>query len=659
METVLFDYIKCIVFLFFSVAYFNFIGSSVCGEKSLFSKKIIIGYVIHSAIIGVFGIVTQLFCLPWLFFAICNAITIIGLSIYSIKQHQKENKIDTKSFFIRIGNNIIHNFGIYFFTTLLLLLSILYIRMHLYGNHLDDGLYLMRIAQLPYTENPFMSTITTGFVSEGKNSLSSIAYTFNVFDLEASVYTFLLNVPASLFARFVLNWQNYFLFVNCLYWLASLVFQELKLNKKVISLALGIVVFFAFYDIWMRDYLYIVNDFLFNSGMWYGSSIVRCCGLFFLLLPLLDKKSSWKHYWLYYLLSSLTLLSKSSIALPIIVLLFFVYLSYYAWENNKKIFLIVISLFIIVIGIGIYRIGLPNSTWELIEHGQDSTRLEISFIQIYSTLQINIKKILFIIILFFFSLLMVWKKSNLKKWVVLNVSVLSMMFIPVINYVFIQFSIYNFVALRMVTSITYVMIVTAYYSFLYYLILLMKNERIYTFTCIFVTFSLLITFLINYKNNLSFTNTLVYLKNNPYLIPQSTLELGERLERISKENTTSLYVVSEELVPLYDEAYTLAINLRINASDIFAVSAIPRYNAGSNAEFSDYSKKEQEIVNMFLCYPEDYFKEFQLILETYPSINCAIVRNENVIPYLNEMGFICCDKYEDKKITYFICIKIN
>lgn len=621
------DYIKSIIFLISFLIYVYNIGCVICGEKSHDAKKLIVGYITHSAFIGIVGIIVQLFKLSWITFMICHLAIIIVLLLISVIRIINNDKVNIKNLIKAHFKNM---WFIYVLACIMLVFSLFNVNLQLLNNHLDDGLYLLRIAQLPYLDAPFATNVSSGFAANSSASISSFSYVFNVFDLEASVYNYLFNLEASVFARFALNWLNYFLFATSMLWLVAEIMKNTKISKINYQYMTVVILLLCYYPQWLNYVYSLPDDWQINTAMWYGSSVVRCMGIFFYLNILLSEKDI-KRLVLYYILTSITLFTKSSIALPLIVVSFLIYLGYFIYIEHRKYFKYYILLYVAICLICCAIIGIPSFSWQ-IESDAILTKEGIRslYIQGMSLILTNIKfpilicSLLVIIVSFF-------QKENelIKKWSILFVSIFILLIVPIFNYPVIVCSMYSHVIRRMFTLSIYTMILTASIYVIAFLYRYIRKKHLQACLSLGICLCLVSAALLNYKiSGYSVKGTISYISQNSKLMPTDTIELSNSLNSISKNTDKEIYVLCPDVVFYPEGMHAVAVVLKMNAPDIKIVSALPRFRE-SDEKYDDFTEIEQLQYRDFSTNPDTKeIENVKVLLEKFNEINCLVTTYE-------------------------------
>ena len=87
---------------------------------------------------------------------------------------------------------------------------VFYFRSFWYGNHLDDGYYITKVATIPIDGGNYVNN-----VSVGTGKWTAFSYLLNTWELEASFFVKILKVTPTVYLRFFQSGFNYFVFFNC------------------------------------------------------------------------------------------------------------------------------------------------------------------------------------------------------------------------------------------------------------------------------------------------------------------------------------------------------------------------------------------------------------------------------------------------------------
>lgn len=621
-------YIKGILFIIGYIFFNYLIGTALLPKSKSAPKRFVVGYICFAAIIAIGGIPIQLLNLTWnMFFIYFLVITIffIVFSVYRI--YKKKIKLFNGNFY----GFIKQYWFLFFLTIILVILAATNLDWYWLNNCLDDGYYLNRMATLPFINQPFAVTPGTGLL--GNVSFTN-SYNYNVFELEASVYIYLLNILPTFFARFCLAFINYFLFACVSYCLFEKINNvgKFDLDKNVLQyLTLYIIIFSFNYDLCKFYNLHQLQDGWQNaSAMYYGSSIVRSMGLIMLITPFIGKnKLKIKDIFSFGIIS-LVLMSKSSIALPVIVISALSVICLILLKNSKT---RKVSLIFIVLMIGFSFVLGDNQGMAQVYRNQFFSNIKsiiilCSIVLICITLFLYGKSILlevcgYIVLLFGFTLL------------------------EPINNIFEKFSIFDFVACRFLTGIFIFVIMLAIFCIAVFVKKLMSTAKMkyYVKNTLAVTLSIVLFFSgLLLQSNFSFrnlNNRIVTFKNNKYFAPQSVIVLGDCLENLAKEKNEKLYAIMPEGIEVEGITYSLAISIRQFSPSTVSLSAYNRYPGTVEKEFQDYSADNQKVFDDFLVNKsQKSIRKFKEVLDKYP-INCIITLND----FDNEMENLGMKKY--------------
>ena len=638
----MYDYLKGTIFVCLYIL-FNFLfGTAISKKYDSAPKNFVIGYITFSALLAIVGIPIQIFALSWNIFLIYMAILVVCIISFSIYRLRKYNIL--KNF--DIGNFIKNNWFLLFLGTILVLISTIYFEWYWLNNGLDDGYYINRMATLPYIENPFRTVPGTGLLSE-----SSIfnSYAYNIFELEASVYIYVLKIIPTLFARGFLAFINYFLFECVLYvFLEKLLeMSQIRIKKSNLQLFLVIIIIFSFSSELFSEYnLYKLQDIWQNaSAMYFGSSIVRCIGILLLLLPVIGKDKLVLKDVIIYIVTSLALLSKSSIVLPFSVIVAIAYIIVFLFKNKNTI-KFAISFIILIFIIGMV---LGNND-------EISIVYRSLFIANIKTIIVFVSIILTIFVTYYF------KNTRIPEISTLLLLLIGLTLINPINNIFEKVSIYSFVSCRFMTGMFILLIIFSYFGFL--LVLLNKFPNIFLkirFTPVII---LCLSISLGFSSMFSYSgasfkllkDSVCLFIENKYFVPESVIILGQELEGLSKKLGEKLYTLMPEGVGINNKAYSLAISIRQFSPSTVSLSAYNRYPGTIEEDFKDYNAGNQDIFGKFTTEPnEENISNFKNMLDKYP-INCFVSTN-NLDEYVTKLGF---KKYKqiDFQNNYYIYYRI-
>lgn len=610
------NYVKGAIFIIAYISFLYVFGSALIPKTKSAPKRFVVGYIFFAALLAIVGIPIQLLNLSWNMFFIYFLILSLSILIFSVY------RIYTKK--ICLFNGDLYDFVkkywfLFFLASILVLISTVKIGWYWMNNCLDDGYYLNRIATLPYIDHPFAVVPGTGLL--GNVSLSN-SYNYNIFELEASVYIYILRIIPTFFARGCLSYVNYFLFACVSYCFFEKVNDqlevEIKLDQNMLQYLTIFIMIFSFnYDLSKLYNLHQLQDGWQNAtAMYYGSSIVRSMGLVMLLTPFIGKEKIKFKDCFWFGITSLVLMSKSSIALPLIFVSA-ICICFIIFINQKKMWIFLFALIVLLMGVGYLigdNIGIANTYRNQFISNSKSIIIAISFIIIFINLFFKCKSVMleicgYILLLFGLTL------------------------IEPINNLFEKLSMYDFVACRFLTGVFTFVIMFAVFCLVMILKKIIVSRKIkYYFYSIFMFGASLIFFFVsifaqvNYSMN-KLTDTVEIFLRNKYFVPQSIVFLGDCLEQLSKEKNEKLYAIMPEGIGVEGITYSLAISIRQLSPSTVSLSAYNRYPGSIEPEFANYSADNQRIFDEFISYRStETLKNFEKMLNEYP-INCVVTLN--------------------------------
>lgn len=629
------DYLNCII-LFIVMSFMMYLfGSSINNKSKNTAYKFVIGYIAYEFLIAVGGLPIQLLNLSYSLFVYWVFIVDIFIIVF-ILYRVFINKI--KVFSEGIWTFIKQNYILVIVMILLMVTSLAFIEFYWHGNCQDDGFYINKMAILPYVQNPFRVSPATGFLTRGFST-----YHLNVGEMEASVYSYILGINVSIYARFFLSAFQYFVLLNVFLATIEEIYsrKKWKFNKELLQYSTIIILLFAFeYHFLTGNQILSVQDsWQFNSAMYYGSSVVRTFGILIMFLPFLNKeKLSFRDMFIYGIISIL-LISKSSIALPMIFMCLVSYLSSHfivESKGRKKLF-----------SIGIIVITLLLSLFF-----KDNSAITNNLI---TTLKANLHSLLFISCLGCFFLGFLLNNKTIFKINIAIIMIFLLMFIHPLNNIFEGLSIYTFVAARTLTTFiyTFVFLGFSYASLMIFRIIRNKYILSVAYICLMIyIFSFQVkSFEVRYG---PLSDSYQILNENPYFIPNSTVKLGSSLQSIYNEHGDDVNVLVQEGIKLNGYAHSLATLIHTYAPNIKVINAIHRYGVSNGNPFSKITVQELDIYSNFMSNPNyQTFEELKKLLSNYP-INCIVFTGNDKTNYMEKIGFDLYDVVEDKEVKYMI-----
>lgn len=564
------DYISGFVFLIWMIILCYLFGYSIRKESN-FSENLLTGYIYYSFIIGFGFIIIELLDLPWKIALIYFIIAVLGIVVYVVLSFRNNILTITKKDLKHFWNE---NYFLFLIVLILLFISFISFNIYWLNNHLDDGYYLSKIVKMPYLNNPYAYNYAVNC-----NTNPMLAYKINTGELESSIYVYLLNINVFVFCRLFLNFFNYLLICSTISVFANKIYRnlDLKSNKyKYIQYTSCIIIFFSTNMdlVYKIGFMYLVDHWQFVTAMYLCSSIPRTMGILWLLMMFIDNEKIAFKDLIKLFVVSVVLMSKSSIALPIILLTSVVLYFVINFKTNNKIYFILIP-FVLYLAIGLI---LPNRS-----HIQAS---------VYSIFMQNVKTLPFIVSTIVLLVSFTCRKEIVNRINIALIMILGFMLIPEVNDVFESFSVYNFVANRMFTTLMYTFYITAFAYVVFAFISFMSKKMIKPIFMALTCFITLCTSVTYTHRGMSVKNAVKVIVRNNKMVPNSTLELGNTLDNLSKNNGV-LRVLSPEFVVVDNVYHPLATILTTVSKNTISLSAIPRYPVDSKEKIASFKYEYQ------------------------------------------------------------------
>lgn len=654
-------FIGGILIVFFSFGFYAIGNVTVQNYKSD-SLKIVVGYLEYNFVVAVGGILIQILNLQWIYFCLYMIFVILFFSVFVFI---KTKKYKIKLFPLGIKNFVKKNYFLFIVTGILMFLVLFNFVPLWYNNHLDDGYYLTKVATLPYLNEPFRTNYSTGFL----DSSGIGPYTFNVHELELAFWVWLTRIDPMLFCRFFVSGLNYFLFCNVISALASSVFTILnkEYDDSLSQYTCCISILFALNEIYMKTkHIFFLQDSnQFSNAMYYGSSIVRVMGIFLLILPFLRIKKITIKTILQVGAISVVLMSKSSIALPLIVVSSLIFLCATLFFFYKKkigvIFFVVLCLLSSLLGLNQHLQGIGNYAIKIV-------LTNISYLYLFIPITIIILSTLFFKNKYI---------SRLSSFILLSLLFFS---VPFLYGIASLSSVYQFVIGRAITSIIYAIILIAFIYLCALILTFFTYFKIYKKSLAFISGCSLAIFLtifsfnshsiaggnlfVSEDGNMTSVNLISHLKiifENYYFVPDSTIELGKSLNKLSNSlNEKELYVLMPRDVVVNNTVHPISVIIRSYAPEIKSVSAIYRYGAPNYTKFKNFKEEDQKVFeNFMLNSPSNKnIQDFYLLLDNYP-VNCVVLCEDSHTNLMKNKGFELYDNISDRSagVEYYVYVR--
>ena len=633
------DYIKSILYLIFFIVMLTTLGKKV-SHTQRFTLNLFYGYLIYSLIQMIGGVLVQWYKIDYLVYKVYMILFML-VCCYLIYKDLKD-RVDKENVKQLMKEHFANYYMLYVMAFGLLCMALLMTNYMWVGNHQDDGWYLMKIAQAPNLGNQYDINYATGF-----HSTLSITRIVNTFELDYAFWSDLLGIYPSVFCKATMAYFNYFLTLCGFMELLYILKKEQKIPSVYMYFLLIIFVFALPSETLANHHLLTQQDgWHFSTAIWYGSGVVQSVGSLLLFVPLMNyHKFDFSSIMLFGGIS-LVLMSKASQALPLIVLSGVIYFIHFAWEhiNEKRLKLGT------MLGVLTFLIMIPGI---IPSYGDVNTYMIHAFSTYFSSP---------LIIGSIFILLLVMYKMRMQKRLILWGGVLFafhlLMFMPGCNHLFLNTAIYSFVAGRTVTTLGFMTVISAgiYLGILFSQY--QMKEILIKWLYLGGTACVVLVFLISHQINLGLTNSFLLLKENPRLVPESTIELSEALAEIA--NGSELTVLSESWVTCgHNHAHAMATSLRIESTDIKVISAVHRFgDMDDDVIYKDFDLEKQMIFEDFVKYNNNKKKieKLRKLLKKYP-VDIIVTSKKDVAASLQEhFGYevLRTVSTENEIFTYYI-----
>lgn len=607
-------------------------GNALRPQKEGQAVKFVAGYLGYSFLVAVGGIIVQLLNIRWSVFAGYMIVVIVGIIVWIILVKRKRASL----FSCSVKEYFTNNWFVFLMCIILCFLLLFYYRSFWYGNHLDDGYYVTKVAVIAHDGGNYRENL-----SVGTGSWTGISYLINTWELEASFYVTILKLSPTLFLRFFQSGFHYFVFFNCALAFGEKIIEGVEKEKntkmhdnKSLQYILGVFLLFFVYYVYMQEahFFFLRDSFQLNTAMFYGSAIAKLIVMMCMLIFFIQEERLNLKILIGVGCICIVMLSKTSVVLPILFVTIVASCIVWFLQSEKKCIKIAggVSLLLYVVA----GIVIP-ANWDIQN-------------EVYTYVRLMAKSPVMWVctVVFLMSFTLKSKMVNRVNWIMVMSG--AMIAVPQINDVFELCSVYAFVGGRAWSMWVYTFVVlNAFYG---YLLLQFRCKEIIVKSIYWViTAGMVLLLFYGVKkdgaelfltDNMPDKTTLiqdmqVMLKSRKFM-PNATYELGQQLEAIADNTDEQLYVVSPQLVAVNGAAHTLATQLRIAAPDVISVSASDRYEVDKDCELYGY---EQDTFERFAGNPdEESFDLFEDEIEQY-HINCVVTQNESCGKYLEKIGF--------------------
>lgn len=618
------NYLVTITFFILLGLFYFLLGTALLKDnEKLETTKVVIGFIFHTFLMAIVGIIFQVFKLQWMFYLIFTILWTICCLIYSL--------FILKTYKVKLFNQGIKDFinKYWFFVILLIIFSVSIFcnagRMWA-DNLTDDGYYLVRIANLPYMNNTFSADATTGFKISGINS-----YTLNTWELEASVYLFISHVLPTVFIRFGMSIFNFFLIICGLHSVIGKINSYYEFDKGVSS--------FQYYCFIIVPILYAMtilsrstlgldleDTWKNTTAMFYGSSLVRILlPLTFLDLVYSIEKINIKDI-LYFVIVSVVFVSRSTVAIPLIFLMVISYIFIFLIKNKKYV-----------------NIALFFATLAIISFLLKNT----SNVADYSIARItnNFTSIFTIIMLIAYILLVCFTKKYNYIYVCFSIFIMyAFAYFEPINNIYEKICNYGFVTGRVLYSVYFIMYILITLLLLFNICKFNNKYRKIIFCLIMIVCSSSVVVTQNIYGDVVEINgsqtsgtgikkSLQTLKNNKLFTPDSTINVGKKLHELELKTDKRLKVITTfDWQSIDGYAHYPSLTYRAYAHNIYNYTAL--FRVGNDSD--KYSWNEHVLMCGFANNPNN--ETYSKVKNTLDRLkfDCIITNNKNIEEYINE-----------------------
>ena len=524
------NYLKGIVWIIIFSFYLFTIGTAIFPKKKA-PYRFIAGYIVYLSASAIVGIPLQVFNGEWKIFYYYEIIFLSISFLLSIIWIFKR-KIDLFE-----KGMISHYWFVFLPAIAMIFISLFYNHYYWFNEATDGGFYLTRIATLPYIKNPFITNSSVGNIAYPK--LLDV-YNYSVFELNASFFVYLLDMIPTLFARGFLSLFNYFLFSCSIYCLADYINSQLKkpVEDYYLQYASVSLLIFGFCARQILDILgiYFYSGWAMNVAMYYGSMVVRSCGMIWLIISLLEEKSFSIRSLSVYLITAFALISLSPTSLPYSISIFLCGIFINLLKEKRYL------LFVYIIILVIMSLLIGNNT-----HADKDVHYIIS---------LNIKTILPFLMALGIAYLL-YHYQELQNILFYSIGICLFCILPPFNYIIKRVSVYGFVMARFISSYYMFSILISLIGCLfifYHLIMKLRFHKV-MISCLSVILMIAVSITaISLKVDYSQTTVLdelrLFLKHR-YFAADSVIKMSQRINQLDIKKDQNFVV----LAPVYVRSF--------------------------------------------------------------------------------------------------------
>ena len=636
------NYLKGIVWIIIFSFYLFTIGTAIFPKKKA-PYRFIAGYIVYLSASAIVGIPLQVLQGEWKIFYYYELILIsVSLLISVIRILKRKISLFEKGM-------ISHYWFVFLPAIAMIFISLFYNHYYWFNEATDGGFYLTRIATLPYIKNPFITNSSVGNIAYPK--LLDV-YNYSVFELNASFFVYLLDMIPTLFARGFLSLFNYFLFSCSIYCLTDYINSQLKkpVEDYYLQYASVSLLIFGFCARQILDILgiYFYSGWAMNVAMYYGSMVVRSCGMIWLIIPLLEEKRFSIRSLSVYLITAFALFSLSPTSLPYSMSIFLCGIFINLLKEKRYL------LFVYIIILVIVSLLIGNNT-----HADKDVHYIIS---------LNIKTILPFMMALGIAYLL-YHYQELQNMLFYSIGICLFCILPPFNYIIKRVSVYGFVMARFISSYYMFSILISLIGclfILYHLIMKLRFHKL-MISCLSVLLMIAVSMTaISLKVEYSQTtikNELKLFLRHRYFAADSVKKLGQRVNQLDTKKDQNFVV----LAPVYTHSFIEKVNETDNTVSIavansirqfapycISLNGLDRYPANNDSRFIGYNKECISIYNDFIYRPSEktYQNFVKRILNKFP-VSVIVSINNDIKEYMKRSHYRLSYREGDQDTAYF------
>lgn len=624
---ILYNYVFGMIFVAFYILLQYLIGAAFFKKKGSYPSHFIAGFLIFSFFVALGGIPIQLINAPWIVFVLYLCLVIVSLFLWSIWRLKKNSlQIVDKN---EIKNFIASQWFVIFVGFFLVGISFSHISYLWMNNNMDDGFYLGWVSSIPYSKSGFYTHPSIGYAS---NLSSMFSYLVNTGYSEYAAYVYLFKLNTSVFCRVFMAFFNYFLSGMLVTEFSRFICKETKFEITEFYyqyFSLVLILFGIPFSLVEGGALISVQDgWQFNSAMYYGSNLTRVNGILLLVLFFLRTKKINLQTILSVAAIGFVMVSKSTIAIPSIIICSLSFLiACLVTSKDKKSYVFFILILLLCFFISLLL-------------GNTSTISEP--IATYFSLSCH-SKVFIIAVLLCISCLL-FKSQYLNRMIIFLIVVFAFIVLEPFNNIFEKSAVFDFVSKRIYANYLYTIVTIAF------IMLVVNISTVFHIRAFKAYFSIIVVLILtlnvslsrdySYSENsgLGMTESAKILWHNKFIMPNSTVMLGNALEERYETTHETCVALTPEVLPMNSVYHSLSIILRTVSPHTISISASNRYGF-DKAKYKDFSQDYQQIYYDFMTNPNDSTnaKLEKVISKCF--INSVVVLSDEYDYYLKQDGF--------------------